>query len=99
MCGSPLANQRPFFVFFTRICMAIDQRVAQRSALITQGFQRTPNRAMLRAVGFGDEDFTKPIIGVANGYSNLSPCNVGLDRLADCAMEALRSAGTMPQVF
>src|SRR5690349_17284012 len=54
---------------------------------------------MLRAVGFQDQDFDKPIIGVANGYSNLTPCNVGLDALAQNAMSALREAGTMPQVF
>ena len=71
----------------------------RRSRIITQGVQRSPNRAMLRAVGFGDNDFNKPIIGVANGYSNLTPCNVGLDALAQRAMAALREAGTMPQVF
>jgi dihydroxy-acid dehydratase len=71
----------------------------RRSRIITQGVQRTPNRAMLRAVGFQDQDFTKPIIGVANGYSNLTPCNVGLDVLAQNAMSALRKAGAMPQVF
>jgi dihydroxy-acid dehydratase len=54
---------------------------------------------MLRAVGFQDDDFHKPIIGVASGYSNLTPCNVGIDVLASRAMEALREAGTMPQVF
>ena len=71
----------------------------RRSRTITEGVQRTPNRAMLRAVGFQDQDFSKPIIGVANGYSNLTPCNVGLDALAQNAMSALREAGTMPQVF
>jgi dihydroxy-acid dehydratase len=70
-----------------------------RSDLIKKGVERSPNRAMLRAVGFGDEDFAKPIIGVANGYSNLTPCNVGLNELADRAMVALRSVGTMPQMF
>jgi dihydroxy-acid dehydratase len=70
-----------------------------RSDLIKKGIERTPNRAMLRAVGFKDEDFAKPIIGVANGYSNLTPCNIGLNDLADKAMEALRAAQTMPQVF
>jgi dihydroxy-acid dehydratase len=70
-----------------------------RSDLIKKGIERTPNRAMLRAVGFGDGDFAKPIIGVANGYSNLTPCNVGLNDLADRAMVALRSVGTMPQMF
>ncbi len=70
-----------------------------RSDLIKKGVERSPNRAMLRAVGFGDGDFAKPIIGVANGYSNLTPCNVGLNDLADRAMVALRSVGTMPQMF
>ena len=70
-----------------------------RSRLITQGPERTPNRAMLRAVGFGDGDFEKPIIGVANGYSTITPCNAGLNDLAERAQEALRDAQTMPQVF
>ena len=71
----------------------------RRSRTITQGVERSPNRAMLRAVGFDDADFTKPIIAVANGYSNITPCNVGLNILADRAMAALREAGAMPQVF
>jgi dihydroxy-acid dehydratase len=54
---------------------------------------------MLRAVGFGDADFDKPIVAVANGYSTLTPCNVGLNILAERAIASLRSAGTMPQVF
>jgi len=54
---------------------------------------------MLRAVGFEEKDFEKPLIGVANGYSTITPCNMGLDRLADSAIAALREAGTMPQVF
>src|ERR1700746_3352537 len=54
---------------------------------------------MLRAVGFGDGDFEKPIIGVANGYSTITPCNAGLNDLAERAQEALRDAQTMPQVF
>ena len=54
----------------------------ERSKVITHGVERTPNRAMLRAVGFGDADFEKPIIGVANGYSTITPCNVGLNDLA-----------------
>jgi dihydroxy-acid dehydratase len=71
----------------------------RKSDAITKGVQRSPNRAMLRAVGFGDDDFTKPIVGVANGYSNLTPCNVGLNDLALRAQDELRKAGTMPQVF
>ena len=53
-----------------------------RSDAVTKGIQRSPNRAMLRAVGFGDSDFGKPILGIANGYSTITPCNVGLNDLA-----------------
>src|SRR5256712_3583809 len=70
-----------------------------RSRTITQGVQRSPNRAMLRAVGFGDEDFAKPIVGVANAYSTLTPCNLGLDLLARRAEATLRTLGVMPQLF
>ena len=70
-----------------------------RSAAITQGIQRSPNRAMLRAVGFGDGDFNKPIIGIANGYSTITPCNVGLNDLARRAEDAAKAAGAMPQMF
>ncbi|HZT58969.1 MAG TPA: dihydroxy-acid dehydratase [Pyrinomonadaceae bacterium] len=70
-----------------------------RSRAITRGVERTPNRAMLRAVGFGDEDFEKPIIGVANGYSTITPCNIGLNELTGRAVAALRESGAMPQVF
>jgi dihydroxy-acid dehydratase len=70
-----------------------------RSRLVTEGVQRAPNRAMLRAVGFGDADFAKPIVGVANAHSNVTPCNAGLGRLAARAEAGLRAAGTMPQTF
>ena len=70
-----------------------------RSAVITDGVQRTPNRAMLRAVGFADGDFGKPIIGIANGFSKITPCNAGLDVLARRAESAVRAAGGMPQLF
>jgi dihydroxy-acid dehydratase len=70
-----------------------------RSRTITGGVQRAPNRAMLRAVGFGDQDFEKPIVGVANAYSTITPCNMGLDGLARRAEAALRTAGVMPQMF
>ena len=62
-----------------------------RSRLITQGIQRSPNRAMLRAVGFGDRDFDKPIVGIANAYSTITPCNLGLDGLAHRAEAALKA--------
>ncbi|HRQ04536.1 MAG TPA: dihydroxy-acid dehydratase [Nitrosomonas halophila] len=71
----------------------------RRSQAITQGAKRTPNRAMLRAVGFGDGDFDKPIVGIANGFSTITPCNMGLDTLTKCAEHALKTSGAMPQVF
>ena len=70
-----------------------------RSRAVTQGVQRAPNRAMLRAVGFTEGDFDKPIVGVANGYSTITPCNAGLDVLARRAEAAIRAAGAMPQLF
>ena len=70
-----------------------------RSRTITEGVERSPNRAMLRAVGFSDADFEKPIIGVANGYSTITPCNMGLNMLALRAEDALRQRGAMPQMF
>jgi dihydroxy-acid dehydratase len=69
------------------------------SQVITQGAQRSPSRAMLRAVGFGDKDFGKPIVGVANGFSTITPCNMGLNELAINAESALKQAGAMPQMF
>jgi dihydroxy-acid dehydratase len=71
----------------------------RRSQLITQGVARSPNRAMLRAVGFRDGDFDKPIVGVANGHSTMNPCNAGIQPLIDRAMAALEDAGAKPQVF
>src|ERR1700675_2448975 len=71
----------------------------RRSRIITTGTARSPNRAMLRAVGFGDGDFQKPIVGVANGHSTMNPCNAGIQPLVDSAIAALESAGAKPQVF
>jgi len=71
----------------------------RRSKLITHGVARSPNRAMLRAVGFGDADFDKPIVGVANGHSTMNPCNAGIQPLVERAMDALEAAGAKPQVF
>lgn len=70
-----------------------------RSQAVTGGVQRSPNRAMLRAVGFGDGDFTKPIVGIANGYSTITPCNMGLNDLALRAQAGAKEAGAMPQMF
>jgi dihydroxy-acid dehydratase len=71
----------------------------KHSQVITQGAKRAPNRAMLRAVGFTDSDFNKPIVGVANGYSTITPCNMGLNDLAVGAESALKKSGAMPQMF
>ncbi|HET7200725.1 MAG TPA: dihydroxy-acid dehydratase [Burkholderiales bacterium] len=70
-----------------------------RSKTITSGDARSPNRAMLRAVGFGDGDFDKAIVGVANGHSTMNPCNAGIQPLVDRAVAAVKAAGAMPQVF
>jgi len=71
----------------------------KRSQAITQGIQHAPSRAMLRAVGFTDGDFNKPIVGVANGYSTITPCNKGLNDLSIKAEQALYQVGAMPQMF
>src|SRR5436309_11477474 len=73
-----------------------DQR---RSLLTTGGISRAPARAMLRAVGFLDEDFTRPMIGVASLFSDITPCNAHLDRLARKGYEGVRAAGGVPQIF
>jgi len=70
-----------------------------RSRVVTQGVQRSPNRAMLRAVGFQDEDFSKPIVGISNAYSTITPCNMGINKLAHRAEAGIKLAGAMPQMF
>ena len=70
-----------------------------KSQVVTQGVQRSPNRAMLRAVGFKNEDFTKAIVGIANGYSTITPCNMGINQLAQRAELGIKNAGAMPQIF
>src|SRR2546427_12238336 len=67
-----------------------------RSRTITQGAARSPNRAMLRAVGFGDGDFEKAIVGVASGHSTMNPCNAGIQPLVDRAAAAVKAAGAEP---
>jgi dihydroxy-acid dehydratase len=69
------------------------------SKATTEGIERAPNRAMLRAVGFEDEDFQKPIVGIANGYSTITPCNLSLGDLANAAVKEGKRIGLMPQVF
>jgi dihydroxy-acid dehydratase len=71
----------------------------RRSKTITEGVARAPNRSMYYGMGYTDTDFGKPMIGVANGHSTITPCNSGLQRLADAAVEGLKAAGANPQVF
>ncbi|HSQ54164.1 MAG TPA: dihydroxy-acid dehydratase, partial [Gemmata sp.] len=72
----------------------------QRKSLTTTGGPgRAPNRAMLRGVGFTDEDFDRPVIGVASLFSDITPCNAHLDRLAQKGREGVRTGGGVPQTF
>ena len=71
----------------------------RRSKNITEGVARAPNRSMYYAMGYTEADFGKPMIGVANGHSTITPCNSGLQKLADAAIDELKAAGANPQVF
>jgi dihydroxy-acid dehydratase len=71
----------------------------ERSKHITQGVERSPNRAMYYAMGYEKADFDKPMIGIANGHSTITPCNSGLQPLADAAVAAITAAGANPQTF
>ena len=71
----------------------------RRSHATTAGDHRAPNRSMLRAMGFQDRDFDKPLVGLASGHSTVTPCNMGLGELAEKADAALREAGVMPELF
>ena len=73
--------------------------VNERSAHITQGKSRAPNRSMYYAMGYQESDFSKPMVGVANGHSTITPCNSGLQKLADAAIEGIEEAGGNAQVF
>jgi dihydroxy-acid dehydratase len=71
----------------------------RRSKNITEGVARAPNRSMYYGMGYTEADFGKPMIGVANGHSTITPCNSGLQRLADAAVEQLKASGANPQIF
>lgn len=73
--------------------------INRRSKHITEGVARAPNRSMYYALGYTESDFRKPMIGVANGHSTITPCNSGLQRLADAAAAGLKEAGANAQVF
>ncbi|KVF16616.1 dihydroxy-acid dehydratase [Burkholderia cepacia] len=71
----------------------------RRSRHITQGVARSPNRSMYYALGYQKEDFDKPMIGIANGHSTITPCNSGLQRLSDAAVAAVKASDANPQIF
>jgi dihydroxy-acid dehydratase len=73
--------------------------INRRSRNITEGTARAPNRSMYYAMGYEAEDFKKPMVGVANGHSTITPCNSGLQKLADAAIDAIEEAGGNAQVF
>jgi len=76
------------------------KRLNERSRMVTEGVARAPNRSMYYAMGYKEEDFiNKPMIGVANGHSTITPCNSGLQPLADAAVVALKSANANAQLF
>ena len=74
-------------------------KINRRSANITEGVARAPNRSMYYAMGYEEGDFTKPMIGVANGHSTITPCNSGLQKLADAAVAGIEAAGGNAQIF
>ncbi|NHZ98175.1 dihydroxy-acid dehydratase [Massilia sp. CCM 8734] len=79
--------------------MSDQPRYNRRSRNITEGVSRSPNRSMYYAMGYETEDFDKPMIGIANGHSTITPCNSGLQKLADIAITTIKGAGANPQVF
>ncbi|CUI05188.1 dihydroxy-acid dehydratase [Massilia antarctica] len=79
--------------------MSDQPRYNRRSRNITEGVSRSPNRSMYYAMGYETEDFDKPMIGIANGHSTITPCNSGLQKLADIAISTIKAAGANPQVF
>jgi len=97
MTKTVLVNLKQFFALleFSGEPMAFNRR----SKNITQGVARSPNRAMYYAMGYKTADFDKPMIGIANGHSTITPCNSGLQKLADVAIAAITDAGANPQVF
>ncbi len=74
-------------------------KINRRSANITEGKSRAPNRSMYYGMGYVESDFSKPMIGVANGHSTITPCNSGLQKLADAAVDAIEAAGGNAQIF
>jgi dihydroxy-acid dehydratase len=94
MAGKAFCN-----IAYQEFTMADQPRYNRRSRNITEGVSRSPNRSMYYAMGYEEADFSKPMIGVANGHSTITPCNSGLQKLADIAIASIKAAGGNPQVF
>jgi dihydroxy-acid dehydratase len=92
---SPAAGRIPLMFNELESPMAYNRR----SQHITQGVARAPNRSMFYALGYEKDDFDKPMIGIANGHSTITPCNAGLQKLADAAVEAVTASGANAQTF
>jgi len=100
--AASFAEALRFLIFTTGTTVMTDPKplkINRRSANITEGKSRAPNRSMYYAMGYEKEDFKKPMIGVANGHSTITPCNAGIQRLADAAIDAIEAAGGNAQVF
>jgi dihydroxy-acid dehydratase len=94
MAGKAFCN-----IAYQEFTMADQPRYNRRSRNITEGVSRSPNRSMYYAMGYEEADFSKPMIGIANGHSTITPCNSGLQKLADIAISSIKEAGGNPQVF
>ncbi len=92
-------SAHPYENYMTQDSSKTDDQINRRSKNITEGTARAPNRSMYYAMGYEAEDFKKPMVGVANGHSTITPCNSGLQRLADAAIAGIQEAGGNAQVF
>jgi dihydroxy-acid dehydratase len=92
-------SAHPYENYMTQDSSKTDDQINRRSKNITEGTARAPNRSMYYAMGYESEDFKKPMVGVANGHSTITPCNSGLQRLADAAIAGIQEAGGNAQVF
>ena len=92
-------SSHPYENYMTQDSSKTDDQINRRSKNITEGTARAPNRSMYYAMGYEAEDFKKPMVGVANGHSTITPCNSGLQRLADAAIAGIQEAGGNAQVF
>src|SRR5207302_5499681 len=84
---------------YRRIVVAMTNEMRPRSRDVTDGIERAPARAMLRAIGMTDGDFDKPQVGVASSWNEVTPCNMSLARLAKRAKDGVRAAGGYPIEF